>query len=541
MQRAALLRSCRDRFFVVAPRIVDAMLKMKGLTTTQPEASEEWAFVTGTLKLFRVYADAQVAAARHGRPSVKGPWRVRTTRDGREQVIVEVAPTELSERVALANGRGELWLAPGLSLAEARADQGARWRPPASSSLPVMALLAAGNVWMLLIGDLLHALCLRHVVVVAKLNPVHQALLPLWREALLPLIDAGALALLGGDADVGASLCTHSQVDQIHMTGSHRTFDAIAFGTGAEGDDRRRRGERHNPRPISAELGNITPVIVVPGPWTPAELRYHAVQLGSQHGLNAAFNCLTPRLVVTSSSWAQRQAFIDALRSFFDGLPRRRAYYPGARARHDRFVFAHPGATHHGKGVDDDAALPWTLITGLSLNATNDDLCWQEESFCSVLAEATVDADDAPGFLERAVALVNERVWGTLCVTLLVHPSTHRAHAAALDDAIAALAYGNIGINTYATMSYVTPSLSWGAFPGNPITDIGSGVGVVHNVLDLPSPQRSVLRGPFTVGAAPPLDLRTAQAGAVLREVASLEYRPSLRAGLRVARAALGG
>lgn len=541
MQRAALLRSCRDRFFLVAPRIVDAMLKMKGLTTTQPEAGEEWAFVTGTLKLFRVYAQGLDAAAR-GRPSVKGPWRVQTTRDGHKQVVVEVAPTELAERVALGNGRGEVWLSPGLGLSEAQATYGAHWQPTTSAASPpkVMALLAAGNVWMLLIGDLLHALCLRHVVVVGKLNPVHEVLLPLWREALAPLIEAGALALLGGDACVGARLCSHAQVDQIHMTGSHRTFEAIAFGTGQDGEQRRRRGERVHTRPMTAELGNITPVLVVPGPWTPAELRYHAVQLGSQHGLNTAFNCLTPRLIVTSSSWRQRLAFLEELRAFFDALPRRRAYYPGARARHARFVAAHPEATHHGKGVDDDDALPWTLITGLSLHAEADDLCWREESFCSVLAEATVDGDDAPTFLERAVALVHERVWGNLCVTLLVHPATQKAHAAAVDDAVAALEYGNVGVNAYATMSYVTPSLSWGAFPGNQEHDIRSGTGVVHNVLDLPHPQKSVLRGPFTVGHAPPLDLRVAQAADVLREVASLEYRPSLRAGLNVVRAALG-
>jgi acyl-CoA reductase-like NAD-dependent aldehyde dehydrogenase len=539
-QRAALLRVCRDRFFVVAPRIVDEMLKMKGLTPTQPEASEEWAFVTGTLKLFRVYADALDDAARAGRPPVKGSWRRQTTIDGQEQVVVEVAPTDLAERLALGNGRGEVWLAPGLGLREAQATQGAHWQTTSSTSPPeIMALLAAGNVWMLLVGDLLHALCLRHVVVVAKLNPVHEALVPLWRDALAPLIDAGAVALLGGDADVGARVCGHAQVDQIHMTGSHRTFDAIAFGTGPEGEQRRRRGERLNQRPMTAELGNITPVLVVPGPWTPAELRYHAVQLGSQHGLNAAFNCLTPRLVVTSSSWTQRTAFLDALRAFLDSLPRRRAYYPGARERHARFVAGYPEATHHGRRSDDDDALPWTLIAGRSLDAKADDLCWQEESFCSVLAEATVDAVDAPTFLNRAVKLVNERVWGNLCVTLLVHPATHKAHAAAVGDAVAALAYGNVGVNVYATMSYVTPSLSWGAFPGNPISDIRSGAGVIHNVLDLPSPQKSVLRGPFTIGTRPPLDLRDARACAVLREVAALEYRPSLRAGLSVVRAAL--
>jgi hypothetical protein len=538
--RAAVLLACRDRFFAVAPRIVDVALQQKGLTATQPEAGEEWAFVTGTLKLFRVYAAALQATQAHGRPAVKGPWRTRRGDDGRPQVVVEVAPLELSERLSLGNGTGELWLEPGLSIDEARARQGEHWRASSSAAVPpIMGLLAAGNVWMLLIGDLLHALCLRGVVVVAKLNPVHAALLPLWREALAPLIEAGALALIGGDADVGARLCTHDYVDVLHMTGSHRTHDAIVYGTGPEGEARRHRGEAQNRRPVSAELGNITPVLVVPGPWTPRELRYHAVQLGSQHGLNAAFNCLTPRLLVTSSSWAERGAFLDELRAFFDELPRRRAFYPGAPARHARFVAAHPEATRHGPASNDPDALPWTLITGLRLDDDDagDEICFREESFCSVLAEATVEARDAPSFLRRAVDLVHARVWGNLCATLLVHPTTLRQHRDDVEDAIARLRFGSVGLNAFATMAYVTPSLSWGAFPGNPTTDIRSGCGTVHNVLDLPSPQKSVLRAPFTLGPTPPLDLRWPKTTPLLREVAALEYRPGLRAGLSVMKA----
>jgi acyl-CoA reductase-like NAD-dependent aldehyde dehydrogenase len=544
--RAALLLACRDRFFAVAPRLVAQALQQKGLTAEQPEAGEEWAFVTGTLKLFRVYASALQAVARDGRPAVKGPWRVRRTDDGRDQVVVDVAPLELSERLALGNGRGELWLESGLSLAEAQARQGERWRAVSSSSSassppPVLALLAAGNVWMLLVGDLLHALCLRGVVVVAKLNPTHAWQLPLWREVLAPLIDAGALALIDGDAAVGARLCAHDDVALIHMTGSHRTHDAVVFGAGPEGEARRRRGERLNHRPVSAELGNVTPVFVVPGPWTPQELRYHAIQLGSQHGLNAAFNCLTPRLIVTSSSWLQRGAFLDELRAFFDVLPRRRAWYPGAAARHARFVAAHPEATRHGPGGGDPTTLPWTLVTGLRLDdaAAADEICFHEESFCSVLAEATVEADDAPTFLRRAVELVQTRVWGNLCATLLVHPATLRDHAADVEDAIARLRYGSVGVNAFASIAYVTPSLSWGAFPGNEATDIRSGCDVVHNVLDLPSPQKAVLRSPFTLGPTPPLDLRWPKTTPVLREVAALEHRPGVSSGLRVARALL--
>src|SRR5690606_34103624 len=40
-------------------------------------------------------------------------------------------------------------------------------------------------------------------------------------------------------------------------------------------------------------------------------------------------------------------------------------------------------------------------------------------------------------------------------------------------------------------------TLTWGAFPGNTLQDIGSGMGVVHNALLLDRVERSVVRGPF--------------------------------------------
>ena len=86
----------------------------------------------------------------------------------------------------------------------------------------------------------------------------------------------------------------------------------------------------------------------------------------------------------------------------------------------------------------------------------------------------------------------------------------------------------------------MTPSLPWGAFPGNAATDIQSGTGHVHNVLDLPSPQKCVVRAPFTMGPTPPINLLSPKTTPLLREVAALEHRPGLRAGFGVLRAFIG-
>jgi acyl-CoA reductase-like NAD-dependent aldehyde dehydrogenase len=536
-QRAALLDRCRERFFAVAPAVVEAGLAQKRLPPLAPEAGEEWAFVLGVLKLLRAYAAALRDVERHGRPRVPGPWQRRP--DG--QVSVRVAPVDIAERLALLGGSGEVWLQPGVDIDEARARQGQRWRAPPSTPR-VLALLGAGNVPLLIPGDVLHALLLDGDVVALKLNPVNESLAPLWRETFAPLVQAGALQILTGDAAVGARLCTHPAVDAIHMTGSHHTYEAVVFGPGATGATNKARGVVVNPRPVTAELGNVTPILIVPGPWTDVDLRYHAAQLAAQHALNAAHNCLTPRLVVVARGWPQRAAFLDALRAAFAELPRRRAYYPGSAARHARVLDAHPSAEQRGAPppLPTEDALPWTLVPGLPATAS-DERCFREESFCATLAEVVVDADDVAGFLARAVAFANDVAWGNLTATLLVHPDTQRvaADARAVDDAVAALRYGAIGINTFGSFCYATPSLPWGAFPGNTAVDIQSGTGFVNNVFDLPAVQKAVLRAPFRVGRAPPLDLRRQSTAPLLQAVAGLEHRPSVAAVVRLARAAL--
>src|SRR5690606_1621509 len=52
-------------------------------------------------------------------------------------------------------------------------------------------------------------------------------------------------------------------------------------------------------------------------------------------------------------------------------------------------------------------------------------------------------------------------------------------------------------INAWTAVGFITPTLTWGAFPGNTIDDVGSGIGIVHNALLLDHVERSVVRGPF--------------------------------------------
>src|SRR5690606_7865503 len=103
-----------------------------------------------------------------------------------------------------------------------------------------------------------------HAVVLYKVHPVNTYLGPLFEEAFRPLVEAGYLRLAYGGADVGAFLCEHAEIDEIHITGSDKTVEAIAFGVGAEGAKRKAENRPKNTKPISSELGNVSPVLIVP-------------------------------------------------------------------------------------------------------------------------------------------------------------------------------------------------------------------------------------------------------------------------------------
>ena len=116
----------------------------------------------------------------------------------------------------------------------------------------------------------------------------------------------------------------------MHITGSDKTYDAVVFGTGPEGERRKAADEPVLDKPVTAELGNVSPVIVVPGKWSIAELRYQAEHVATMLVNNAGFNCVSARVIVTHAGWPQRDAFLGALTQTLAEITTRRAYYPGA-------------------------------------------------------------------------------------------------------------------------------------------------------------------------------------------------------------------
>src|SRR5262249_5544939 len=146
-------------------------------------------------------------------------------------------------------------------------------------------------------------------VCLVKLNPVNEYLGPFYEQAFAPFVERGYLRFAYGGAEVGSYLSYHSLVEDIHITGSDRTHDLIVWGP--PGAERERRMAQNDPllkKNITSELGCVTPVMVVPGDYSPSELRFVAENVATQVVNNASFNCNAAKVLVTSESWPQREA-----------------------------------------------------------------------------------------------------------------------------------------------------------------------------------------------------------------------------------------
>lgn len=534
-ERIALLDRLIRAFDAIAPRWVAACAQGKGIPADSPTVGEEWGTGPYTLiRNLRLLRESLQDIERRGRPRIPGP--VTTRPDG--QVVAQVFPASGYDKTFFMGLTAEIWMEPGVTAAELPGTQAQIYRQQDHPG-KVALVLGAGNVSSIGPADAFYKLFVEDQVVVFKTNPVNAYLGPLMEECFRDLIAPGYLRIVSGGAAEGAYLCNHPGVEEVHVTGSDKTFEAIVFGPGPEGAARKAAGTPLLNKRVTGELGNVSPVIVVPGPWSASDLDYHAAHLASTLTNNAGFNCNATRVIITHAGWPQRDALLARVRAILGKTPPRAAYYPGARERQQTFVTAHPEAVQLGGASGDQ--LPWTFIQGVAPDAA-DDMVFTTEAFCGLFAETPLEASSVADYIDKAVAFCNAQVWGTLNATLIVHPQSLRDAAVktATDRAVADLRYGTVGVNYWAGTGFVLGTTTWGAFPGHSQTDIQSGTGVVHNTLMFSRPQKSVMYAKFRMFPVPPWFVTRGRAGrAAFEKLARFEAAPSPLKVLGVVRAAL--
>ncbi|MGC6417365.1 MAG: aldehyde dehydrogenase family protein [Bradymonadia bacterium] len=522
--RIDYLKSMLDGTFEVAEEQVAAAIEAKRVPAgTAMEAEDYLAGPVVQGRTIRLLIETLEEIRDHGSPRINA-GRIRDVTA--DQIAVQVIPNDTADKLLLTGFEGEIWLEPGVNRNNLKDHMGELYRGGLSDLEPRVALvLGAGNVASIGPLDVVHKLFVEGQVCLLKMNPVNAYLGPFIERAFKRLVDDGFLRLAYGGADVGEYLCQHESVDEIHITGSDRTHDAIVFGVGEEGARRKAENDPRNTKRITSELGNVSPVIIMPGSWTEADLRFHAENVATQMTNNAGFNCNAAKVLIMHEGWSQKTQFMEMLKSVLAHLPRRAAYYPGAFERYDRFSTAHSNAI--AVGERDETVLPWTLIPDCD-SQNHAEICFTEESFCGITAQTTLPGGDAGEFLRNAVAFCNETLWGSLNACIIAHPMTEKRYSDALEEAIRDLEYGSVAINHWPGLCYGMGATAWGAAPGHTLDDIQSGIGFVHNTKLFDRPHKTVLRGPFRVFPKPPWFVTHKRSLAVAKRMASMEHKPSL-------------
>jgi aldehyde dehydrogenase (NAD(P)+) len=491
-QKIELLRELSRRTHEVSEKWVSAACQAKGIALDAPVAGEEWiAGPAVTLRNIRFLIRSLEEIHAHGSPVIEAK-RMRDLPHG--ATAIKVSPYDGYDAALYGTISAETWLLPGIRRGDVSGHQASFYKQKAPEGR-VALVLGAGNVASIPPMDVLYKMFVEGHVCILKMNPVNEYLGPFLERMFEPLIAKGYLAIVYGGAEVGAYLAEHPSVGDVHITGSDKTHDIIVWGPpGAEREARKLRNDPILKKPISSELGNVSPVIIVPGPYTDDELASMAANVAGMICNNASFNCNAAKMLVVPKGWAKRDLFVRMLSSVLATVPPRQAYYPGAFQRYEALTAGHGDVRKIG--TPSNRSLPWTLVLGLDAKS-NSETNFTTEPFCSILSEVAISSDDPVLFLAEATAFANDHLWGTLNATLFVHPKVESdaAGAQAVQAALAGLKYGTVGVNVWPGLGYALCTTPWGGHPSATLTDIQSGLGWVHDTLMLEDIEKCVLRG----------------------------------------------
>ncbi|RIK79133.1 MAG: aldehyde dehydrogenase [Planctomycetota bacterium] len=491
-ERINCVADCIDGVATVARDWVEAACRAKRIPPSSAARAEE--VLVGPVAVVRyLQLIKRTLQELRSRGVPRLPGRVRVVG---ERVCAPTFPTRsLYDAIAFRSITAVTWLEPGVPAARPFGDAPDRLARRIAPPPRIAAVLGAGNVSSIPATDVLTSILQNDCAVLLKMNPVNEYLGPFFERALAPLVRAGMLRIVYGGPEVGSYAVQHHAVDAVHVTGSIETHDAIVWG--ADADQRRQRKQQGRPllsKPVTSELGNVTPWAIVPGDYSDAQLMSQAENIAASIANNASFNCIATKLLITWRRWPQRQRFLDLVESILNAIPRRYAYYPGAAERYVEFAGGQAQA-------DDQGRLTWLLRRDVDPHQSPRLL--DTESFVCVTGEVALQADSPRDFLHRAVEFMNEQLWGTLAAAVTIPDQMRTGEGPAVHAALRRLRYGTIGVNLWPGVAYALMSPPWGAYPGADLANVQSGRGRVHNTYLLDRPEQTILQAPLAMFPKP--------------------------------------
>ena len=487
--RIAILTAIKDRLIEVAEPWAQTAARHKQIPEGSPLVGEEW--ISGPYTVMAACNGLITTLSQMQGKKFLDSLPVRKVSDS--QISVGVLPHSIWDHLLLSGIKADVWMKKGVtrenlkqntaSLYDIRAEQRAH---------SVSLVLGAGNIAAIAPLDCFQKLFLEHSVVIMKMNPVNEYLVEFLQPALEPLISRGFLQIVTGGVKEGEYLCKHALIDDIHITGAEASHDAIVWGTGDEGKHNRESNTPKNTKRITSELGAVCPTIIVPGPWTRADIKFQAEQIATQKLHNSGFNCVACQTLILPQNWDQREDFIGAVKKAMIESPPRGLYYPGAEHRIDEFCGHYPDAEILKAPGHDQRRVVVPLK-----QKDHQDYAENTEVFAPVLGVMDMHGSDAETYLKNAISYCNEHLHGTLGANILVHPQVKRQLADRWNRIIGELKYGCIAVNAWTGLGFLTVQSPWGAFPGHTIDDIQSGTGFVHNTYMFDQVERCVIEAPF--------------------------------------------
>ena len=463
---------------------VMAASEAKGLNPESPLSGEEWLGGPYAFLTWLQYMKNTLKLLENGKSTIHRA-KITSRQDG--QTVAQVYPNNLLEKLLLNHYCIDVWMREGVTPDNIE-DTVAGFYKQDNPQGEVLLILGAGNVSSIVPLDIFYKLYGEGKVVMIKMNPINDYLGPIFEKVFSPFIENEFIQFAYGGGDVGAYLTRHELVDSIHITGSARTHDVIVFGPSEKGQKRKRENQPINTKPISSELGGVSPTIVVPGPWSKGDFKFQAEHIATQKLQNSGHNCIATQVLIMPEDWTGTERLLQEVENEIANAEKRPAYYPGSEDRQN-------AAREHANAKFLDSGVDRTII--YDVDSQIDEPCFSDEYFSPVLATVSIPGDNPSAFIQAAVQFVNEKLDGTLGANIIIDPKTARENKADLDQAIADLKYGSIGVNTWCALAFLAAGGAWGAYPGHTYDNIQSGIGVVHNAFLFDKTEKTVATGPF--------------------------------------------
>ena len=401
----------------------------------------------------------------------------------------KVFPNNFIERITFPFINAKVYFNKSMSFEDINKFRGFSKRYDIEPSITLV--LGAGNFSSIPYLDVLYHLITRRSVILLKLNPVNDYLKPVFEKVFKNFIERGYIIVTNGNINESKYMATHPGINHIHLTGSDKTYEDIVYGRELTGNERSiKTVPKVNSKPITSELGNVTPIIIHPGKWSTSDIKYQARKIVTGKLNNNGFNCIAAQVVVLPDGWGHTETLIKYVKYYMNKAKDRKAYYPDSIERLTKL--------EKDKSYERVNSLSCTT-PHLTREIKAYNKYELDEVWSSTIYFRKIAYSNAEDYVKKSIDYCNNELWGNLGVSVIIKNHNSKFNKHITNSYIENLKYGTIAINEWAAIGYIIPQLPWGGFPGNKDNDIQSGQSVVHNSMLFESPLKGIVETKFRI------------------------------------------